>query len=75
MKCFICRGGTPFADGSKENIYKKITAGTYYIPGYMSKELYSLVRHLLQSDPTRRYGNLRGRIDDIRSVTFSKFYC
>eukprot|EP00457_Paulinella_chromatophora_P001484 gb/GEZN01001486.1/.p1 GENE.gb/GEZN01001486.1/~~gb/GEZN01001486.1/.p1 ORF type:complete len:977 (+),score=118.13 gb/GEZN01001486.1/:62-2992(+) len=54
-------GKTPFADNRGPNkIYDKIMAGNLEFPPFMSREVISLIRGLLEAKPTHRLGVLSG---------------
>uniref|UniRef100_A0A8C3HBV2 cAMP-dependent protein kinase catalytic subunit alpha n=1 Tax=Chrysemys picta bellii TaxID=8478 RepID=A0A8C3HBV2_CHRPI len=47
-------------------IYEKIVSGKVRFPGHFSSELRDLLRNLLQVDLTRRFGNLKNGVNDIK---------
>ena len=47
-------------------IYKKAASGIARFPSYFSSELRDLLRNLIQVDLSKRYGNLRNGVDDIK---------
>jgi len=56
----IC-GFLPFEDPNTANLYKKILAGEYTIPRYVSEDVRDLIKCLLETKPEQRY-----RVADIR---------
>eukprot|EP00127_Corallochytrium_limacisporum_P006714 Clim_evm3s234 gene=Clim_evmTU3s234 len=59
-------GYPPFYADQPLKIYEKILAGRIRYPPHVSNEARDLVRNLLQIDITKRYGNLRGGVKDIK---------
>jgi len=56
-------GIDPFTDDDPMAIYKNILRGTIKFPRKFDKDARSLVKHLLQADLSKRYGNLnKGKI-------------
>ena len=49
----IC-GYLPFEDPNTSVLYKKIIAGDFKIPKYLSKEVKDLIKRLLKTDPNQR---------------------
>lgn len=62
----LTTGRTPFYGKNTMKIYEKITAGKYIMPDYFSRDLKDLVRKILQGDLTKRFGNLRNGVEDIK---------
>lgn len=58
-------GSDPFTDKDPMMIYQKILAGKIIYPKNMNSDGKSLIKHLLVSDVTRRYGCLKGGVKDI----------
>ncbi|EAS00862.2 Serine/Threonine kinase domain protein (macronuclear) [Tetrahymena thermophila SB210] len=56
----VC-GYLPFEDPNTSNLYKKILAGDYQIPKFVSSEGRDLIKNILTTDPTKRF-----TISDIR---------
>lgn len=48
-------------------IYQKILKGKVKFPRNFDKDAKSLVKHLLVADLTKRYGNLKGGANDIKT--------
>ena len=65
-------GIDPFSDEDPMNVYQKILKGKVHYPKNFDKNAKSLVKHLLQIDLTKRYGNLKGGVDDIKTHRFFK---
>lgn len=59
-------GSLPFFADTDKLLYKKILYGSYKIPNNFSPDLSNLIKNLVQIDLTKRYGNLRNGIDDIK---------
>lgn len=60
-------GYPPFFADQPIHIYEKIVAGKVRFPSHFTADLKDLLRNLLQVDLTKRYGNLRNGVHDIRS--------
>eukprot|EP00831_Metopus_contortus_P007818 TRINITY_DN129_c0_g3_i1.p1 TRINITY_DN129_c0_g3~~TRINITY_DN129_c0_g3_i1.p1 ORF type:complete len:327 (+),score=63.49 TRINITY_DN129_c0_g3_i1:45-1025(+) len=65
-------GIDPFSDEDPMNIYQKILKGKVQFPKDFDKNAKSLVRHILQADLSKRYGNLKGGATDIKNHRFFK---
>ena len=63
-------GIDPFSDEDPMNIYQKILSGKLYFPKDFDKSAKSLVKHILTADLTRRYGNLKNGVNDIKQHRF-----
>ena len=61
MFALIC-GYLPFEDPNTANLYKKILAGDFSMPKFVSPEARELLKNLLNTDPIKRY-----TIQDIRN--------
>ncbi|XP_054282463.1 cAMP-dependent protein kinase catalytic subunit alpha-like [Macrosteles quadrilineatus] len=59
-------GNSPFAAYDTMTTYERIVYLKYKMPRSFSSELKDLVKNLLQRDLTRRYGNLKRGVDDIK---------
>ncbi|KAJ8678680.1 hypothetical protein QAD02_014467 [Eretmocerus hayati] len=59
-------GYSPFFSPEPMKIYEKITSGRYRCPNFFSTELQDLLKNVLQTDLTRRFGNLKGGPSDIK---------
>lgn len=59
-------GYPPFFADQPIQIYEKIVAGKVRFPGHVSSELKHLLKQLLQTDLTKRYGNLKDGVNDIK---------
>ena len=58
-------GFLPFEDQNTANLYKKILAGEYSIPRFISDDAKELIKIILITDPDKRWN-----IDDIKSHTW-----
>ena len=60
-------GIDPFNDEDPMAIYQKILKGKVKFPRNFDKNAKSLVKHLLVGDLTKRYGNLKNGVNDIKN--------
>lgn len=73
-------GIDPFADDDPMVIYQNILKGKLHFPKGFDNDAKSLVRHLLVSDLSKRYGNLKNGVNDIKhhrylnTVNFSNLF-
>ena len=58
-------GIDPFNDDDPMMIYQKIIKGKIRFPNTFNKDAKSLIKHLLTSDTTKRYGCLKNGVKDI----------
>jgi serine/threonine protein kinase len=65
-------GIDPFNDEDPMLIYQKILKGKIKFPSSFSSNAKSLVKHLLEADLSKRYGNLKGGVNDIKGHRFFK---
>ena len=65
----IC-GVDPFADDSPMKIYENILEGKIKFTSYFDDCSKSLIKHLLDKDTSKRYGNLKNGVDDIKNHPF-----
>ena len=63
-------GIDPFSDDDPMAIYKKIVKGKIHFPKGMDKDAKSLIKHLLNSDTTKRFGCLKNGVKDIATHKF-----
>ncbi len=63
-------GIDPFSDDDPMLIYQKILKGKVKFPRSFDKDAKSLVKHLLQADLSKRYGNLKNGVNDIKGHRF-----
>ena len=59
-------GIDPFSDEEPMAVYQNILKGKIKFPSNFDKDAKSLVKHLLVADLGKRYGNLKGGVNDIR---------
>ncbi|XP_017879768.1 cAMP-dependent protein kinase catalytic subunit beta-like [Ceratina calcarata] len=59
-------GYPPFYSRDPMRIYEKIVAGKYKFAHHFGEELRDILKNILQVDLTRRYGNLKNGIMDIK---------
>ncbi|XP_043223891.1 cAMP-dependent protein kinase catalytic subunit 1 isoform X2 [Amphibalanus amphitrite] len=62
----MAAGYPPFFADQPIQIYERIVAGKVRYPSHFSSELKDLLRNLLQVDLTKRYGNLKNGVNDIK---------
>ena len=62
-------GYLPFEDPDTSTLYKKILAGDFKIPKYVSPEGRDLIKSILNTDPVTRY-----TIEDIRRHPWFNLY-
>ncbi|KRY35850.1 cAMP-dependent protein kinase catalytic subunit alpha [Trichinella spiralis] len=60
-------GYPPFFADQPIQIYEKIVSGKIRFPSHFTNELKDLLKNLLQVDLTKRYGNLRNGVADIKN--------
>ncbi|XP_066952365.1 cAMP-dependent protein kinase catalytic subunit 1 isoform X2 [Macrobrachium rosenbergii] len=63
----MAAGYPPFFADQPIQIYEKIVSGKVRFPGHFSGDLKDLLRNLLQVDLTKRYGNLKNAVNDIKN--------
>ncbi len=63
-------GIDPFADDDPMIIYQNILKGKLHFPNGFDNDAKSLVRHLLVADLSKRYGNLKNGVNDIKNHRF-----
>lgn len=59
-------GIDPFSDEEPMAVYQNILKGKIKFPSNFDKDAKSLVKHLLVADLGKRYGNLKGGVNDIK---------
>uniref|UniRef100_A0AC35TLQ7 cAMP-dependent protein kinase catalytic subunit n=1 Tax=Rhabditophanes sp. KR3021 TaxID=114890 RepID=A0AC35TLQ7_9BILA len=63
----MAAGYPPFFADQPIQIYEKIVSGKVKFPSHFSNELKDLLKYLLQVDLTKRYGNLKNGVADIKN--------
>lgn len=63
-------GYPPFYSHEPIQIYEKIVAGKYSMPKSFSEDLRDLVKNIIQIDFTRRFGCMKGGVNDIKDHVF-----
>ncbi|KAI8060310.1 camp-dependent protein kinase A [Gongronella butleri] len=63
-------GKAPFHADNPVDMYEKILQGNVRYQLYQSEELVDLLKHLLETDPDKRYGNLPNGVQDIKDHRF-----
>ncbi|XP_071799224.1 cAMP-dependent protein kinase catalytic subunit alpha-like isoform X1 [Asterias amurensis] len=64
----MAAGYPPFFADQPIQIYEKIVSGKVRFPSHFSADLKDLLRNLLQVDLTKRFGNLKNGISDIKNA-------
>lgn len=59
-------GSPPFVDADPMAIYQQILAGRIHFPRYFDRQAKDLIRKLLSPDITKRLGNLKNGVEDIK---------
>eukprot|EP00928_Gymnodinium_smaydae_P028260 TRINITY_DN2159_c0_g1_i1.p1 TRINITY_DN2159_c0_g1~~TRINITY_DN2159_c0_g1_i1.p1 ORF type:complete len:121 (+),score=45.55 TRINITY_DN2159_c0_g1_i1:134-496(+) len=59
-------GYPPFVDEDPMGIYQKILSGKIVFPKMFDKNAKSLVKKLLTAELSKRFGNLKNGVDDIK---------
>ena len=65
-------GIDPFSDDDPMMVYQKILKGKIKFPSGFDSNAKSLIKHLLEQDLTKRYGNLKNGVKDITGHRFFK---
>jgi serine/threonine protein kinase len=65
-------GIDPFNDDDPMLVYQKILKGKIKFPSSFDSNAKSLVKHILVIDLSKRYGNLKNGVDDIKNHRFFK---
>jgi serine/threonine protein kinase len=65
-------GIDPFSDDDPMMVYQKILKGKIKFPTGFDSNAKSIIKHLLDSDLTKRYGNLKNGVKDITGHRFFK---
>lgn len=65
-------GHTPFYNSDTMKMFSKICKGKYKIPSHFSSNLEDLVTELLQVKLSKRLGNLKGGVSDIKNHNWLK---
>ncbi|XP_059351021.1 cAMP-dependent protein kinase catalytic subunit 1 isoform X2 [Daphnia carinata] len=63
----MAAGYPPFFADQPIQIYEKIVSGKVRFPSHFSSDLKDLLRYLLQVDLTKRFGNLKNGVNDIKN--------
>lgn len=62
----IVTGSVPFKHDNFNIMFKRILSVQYKTPSTVSPDLSDLIRNLLKFDSTKRFGNLKNGINDIK---------
>jgi protein kinase A len=68
----MCAGYPPFFADQPLQTYEKIVSGRVRFPNHFTVDLKDLLKNLLQIDLTRRYGNLKSGVKDIKEHRWFK---
>lgn len=68
----MASGMAPFHAREPMKIYEKVVSGKYSMPKHFSADLADLVSNLLQVDLSKRFGNLKNGVNDIKDHPFYK---
>jgi len=60
-------GYPPFYKEDHVELYEQILEGKYSFPAHINHSARDLIRKLLQPDLSKRYGNLKGGVEDIKN--------
>lgn len=60
-------GQPPFISSDSIRLYELILAGNFKCPDTINSDCKNLIKGLLQTDPTKRLGSLKGEVYDIKS--------
>ncbi|XP_065293297.1 cAMP-dependent protein kinase catalytic subunit 1 isoform X2 [Dermacentor albipictus] len=63
----MAAGYPPFFADQPIQIYEKIVSGKVRFPSHFTSDLKDLLRNLLQVDLTKRFGNLKNGVNDIKN--------
>lgn len=63
----MAAGYPPFFADQPIQIYEKIVSGKVRFPSHFCSDLKDLLRNLLQVDLTKRFGNLKNGVNDIKN--------
>ncbi|XP_075973036.1 cAMP-dependent protein kinase catalytic subunit-like [Anticarsia gemmatalis] len=63
-------GYPPFHSSEPLVMYEKVLSGQFKTPSTMSRTCKSLLKRLLEVDPSKRYGSLKSGVFDIKSHTW-----
>ncbi|KAL4634920.1 cAMP-dependent protein kinase catalytic subunit beta isoform X1 [Arapaima gigas] len=63
----MAAGYPPFFADQPIQIYEKIVSGKVRFPAHFSSDLKDLLKNLLQVDLTKRFGNLKNGVNDIKN--------
>ena len=57
----------PFQHSDQLKLYEKILNAKMKLPGFLSEEIKDFMQSLVQTDVTKRFGNLKGGVSDIKT--------
>lgn len=67
-------GDVPFNADTERALYNKIVSGKLRMPNSFSPDFSDLVKNLLQIELSKRYGNLRNGINDIKQHRYKMLF-
>ena len=65
-------GHAPFYDGNQMEMYKKIVEGRILFPSHFKMDEREIITGFLQSDLTKRLGNMKNGVADIKNMKYFK---
>ena len=68
----MIEGKDPFNDDNPMMIYRKILKGNIEFQSWFDSDSKSIIKLLLESNPTKRYGNLKNGVKEITRHIFFK---
>lgn len=68
----LSAGYSPFYANNQMNMMEKIVAGRYKHPQFFGSDLRDIIKCLLQVDLSKRFGNLKDGVNDIKNHAFFK---
>jgi serine/threonine protein kinase len=68
----MIEGKDPFNDDEPMMIYRKILKSNIQFPPGFDSDAKSIIKHLLEADLSKRYGNLKNGVKDIIGYRFFK---
>lgn len=66
----LSAGRSPFGDKDIDKMFENIVECRYRMDSRFSDELQNLIINLIQKDLTKRFGNLKGGVNDIKNHTW-----
>merc|ERR1712071_486786 len=70
----MAAGYPPFFADQPIQIYEKIVTGRVRFPSHFSQELKTLIKRFLETDTSKRLGNMNGGVRQIKEQDWFKMY-